>query len=82
MEVAAPDFIGGDDGLVSFLEELDGLADELRYGLLELDGVVVVALVCEAGAKVLPKCVFRPVSADGSGSFIGSMRMAAAWSIR
>lgn len=31
-----------------------------------------------AGANVLPKCVPGPVSCDGSGAFIGSMRYAAA----
>lgn len=49
----------------------------LLYGLLD-------DLLCDdddslgapggAGAKVLLKCVFRPVSADGSGALIGSMR--------
>ncbi len=60
----------------------------MRYGFfepvgleVELVGEVVFAvrLVCLAGAKVLPKLDPGPVSADGSGSVIGSKRAAAAF---
>lgn len=63
------------------------LTEELRYGFFELVGlevelvgavVFVVPLIWLAGAKVLPKLDPGPVSADGSGSIIGSSNIAAA----
>ena len=45
---------------------------------LAVVGELVVPLIWLAGAKVLPKLDPGPVSADGSGSSIGSTRTVAA----
>ncbi len=70
-EVFVPDLLalGGDLSM----EERKGFLEEAPEGLLRF-----VASV-GAGAKVLPKCVPGPVSADGSGALRGSMRAAAPW---
>ena len=62
-------------------EEVEDLLVGLRYGLPELvlNGGGTASLSWEAGAKVLLKPEPPgPSAAEGSGSFIGSMRRAAA----
>lgn len=80
--------MGRSEAEATFLPLGDALGDRRfsvlsRKGLFELSdvrgGVVGLGVFCAgAGAKVLPKCVPGPVSADGSGAFIGSIREAAA----